>query len=428
MITQTDIDMLSPSQVEVRDKFEVFLMDDDAGEFIISGKAGTGKTFLIKYLADLADSTALVMKMISGKRQFSMHMTATTHKAAYVLEQKLGAEFPTSTIHSLLGLIVSNDFSTGRVNLRRGKDAGIVRNAVIFIDEASMVNKQLLDAIRDYTMNCKLVFIGDAYQLNPVKENISPVFGDLSKVHQLKEIHRQAQGNPIIELGDKFRGTIDGEGWPEIVADGRNIIKLSGEAFRGLISEKFRLDYNPDQSKIIAWSNKQVLAYNTHVRGLFTHEEAFQENEYVITNKPLIDGRGMSIAATDSRHKIICIEPAMHDDIEGYMVTLENDFEGFLPKDPTITMALMKHYAKNKNWESYFYFKDKILDLRSTYSLTTHKSQGSTYEEVFIDLSDIGRNTNWKETARLLYVAVTRASHRVYLYGELPKRYSPQGA
>jgi ATP-dependent exoDNAse (exonuclease V) alpha subunit len=45
-------------------------------------------------------------------------------------------------------------------------------------------------------------------------------------------------------------------------------------------------------------------------------------------------------------------------------------------------------------WREFFTFKDEAFaDLRPIHATTVHRSQGSTYEKVFVDLSDIGRNT-----------------------------------
>ena len=425
MITAAEEAMLSPSQLRVRDAFDKFLFDPDEHEFIVSGKSGSGKSFLIRYLADIAEGTGKLMHTLTGERASKIHLTATTHKAAYVLSEKMQGEYQTRTIHNLLGLVVKNDYSTGKSRAVRSERSQIVKDRIVFVDEASMINRDLLDSIRDNTMNCKLVFIGDAYQLNPVREGMSPVFTeDPSKVHHLTEIHRQAKGNTIVDLGEKFRGTIDGEGWPEIAEDGKNIFKLTGEEFENLVRNKFSVATDPDSVKVIAWSNNQVQAYNRYIRGMFTPSEAFIVGEIVITNKP-IHYNGSVEAPTDSRHIITDIEESYQHDMDGYKVELDNWIVGFLPKDPNLVAARMKHHAKLKEWHEYFFYKDMVLDLRSAYSLTAHKSQGSTYEDVFIDLSDIGRNTNWRETARLLYVAITRASHRVYFYGDLPRRYLP---
>lgn len=72
------------------------------------------------------------------------------------------------------------------------------------------------------------------------------------------------------------------------------------------------------------------------------------------------------------------------------------------------------------NW--HFELKNEFSDLRAPHASTVHKSQGSTYQYCFVDLSDIGRNTRWEEIARLVYVALTRASHTVLVTGALPER------
>ena len=49
------------------------------------------------------------------------------------------------------------------------------------------------------------------------------------------------------------------------------------------------------------------------------------------------------------------------------------------------------------------------------YSTTVHKSQGSTYGKVFIDLDDIFKNFKVEDTKRCIYTALTRASLEVNL-------------
>ncbi len=53
---------------------------------------------------------------------------------------------------------------------------------------------------------------------------------------------------------------------------------------------------------------------------------------------------------------------------------------------------------------------DKFAQLNYGYSITVHKSQGSTFKNVFIDISDILENNNIEETSRCLYTAITRSS------------------
>src|SRR6185437_1979977 len=50
---------------------------------------------------------------------------------------------------------------------------------------------------------------------------------------------------------------------------------------------------------------------------------------------------------------------------------------------------LTRYYSRRKQWSTYFYLKDNIADLRPRDAATVHKSQGSTYDAVFIDLGNI---------------------------------------
>ena len=80
---------------------------------------------------------------------------------------------------------------------------------------------------------------------------------------------------------------------------------------------------------------------------------------------------------------------------------------------------MQKLFAKDKNWQAYFHIKDYWADMRPIHALTCHKAQGSTYKEVFVDLNDIGLNKNWQEVARLAYVAITRASDKLHVFGSI---------
>ena len=59
------------------------------------------------------------------------------------------------------------------------------------------------------------------------------------------------------------------------------------------------------------------------------------------------------------------------------------------------------------------------IDLRAQHACTIDKSQGSTYAQVFIDLDDIAKCNISSQVARMCYVAVSRARHKVYLTGDL---------
>ena len=101
-----------------------------------------------------------------------------------------------------------------------------------------------------------------------------------------------------------------------------------------------------------------------------------------------------------------------------------NRFEAIIKvaSDPLHATKLQKHYFKQKDWTKAYSIEENIADLRPSTSCTVHKSQGSTYDTVFIDLANIGTCTHNNELARMLYVAVTRARSRIVMHGGLPDR------
>ena len=68
-----------------------------------------------------------------------------------------------------------------------------------------------------------------------------------------------------------------------------------------------------------------------------------------------------------------------------------------------------------KIWKDFWSFHEAFHYIAPAYALTSHKSQGSTYKEVLIDVQDILSNRDRETALRCLYVAVTRASNHVWL-------------
>ena len=414
--------MLSPSQKRAEKAFFQFLDNNNENTLIIAGFAGSGKSYLIKHLYNAALSYFTMKKSVEPNfTALPIYFTATTNKAAGVLQNFVN--MPAQTIHSLLGLKVKNNFDTGKTTLEPTERTR-PHKALIFIDEASMIDKKLYAVIREYTQDSKVVFIGDNYQLPPVFENGSIVFKNKNTVF-LEEIQRQVAHNPIILLSQKYRNIIDTGPpftWPEIVPDNKHIFTVDGHDFEQIVRNCYSQKHNPDDYKILAYTNKKVIAYNKFVRQLYTNSNDFQAGEYVMTNKPILRGNTI-IYPTDSVIQITKVEPTIVDNLPGFFISFKGIKNQFYPKNWAEANALMKHYKKHYQWRDFFRIKEHYLDIRSLHALTCHKAQGSTYREVFIDLNDIGTNNKYYEAARLVYVAITRASDKVYLYGRLPDKW-----
>jgi hypothetical protein len=300
---------LSPSQLKVVEEFPGFLSNDDT-EMTISGFAGSGKSFLVKYLADTCKKQEKVLRMIDRNQPVrKIHFTATTNKAAAVLQEMLGSKRYVQTIHKLLGLVVYNDRRTGKQKLVLKERTTNLSRSIVFIDEASMINYELLTIIRKLQkrfLDCKIVFIGDAYQLPPVLENVCPVFDpNATNVFFLKEIQRQLANNPIIQLSAKYRDVLDDHklGWPTIPHDGKHIFYYPEQKpFCDQISSVYTQFHDPNDYKILAWSNDRVRSYNRWIRQLQGMTKPFQVGEVMVSNKPLCIG-GALVDSTDSLMK-----------------------------------------------------------------------------------------------------------------------------
>jgi exodeoxyribonuclease-5 len=415
---------LSTDQEAAADKFMEFLFDDHEHEMAIVGHSGTGKTTLTKELLKLARNTSKLNQLITNNdNELKVVCAATTNKAAKVLCDKLGED--TSTIHNLLGLKVINNFKTGKTNLKKSANYTILENTLVIIDEASMIDRQLLDIIRESTMDCKVLYIGDSYQLAPVFETTCPVFKEVQNQAVLTTIKRQKKGSPIITEGEKFREAVLTNQFQDIEPDGCAIRHVSGTDFKRLMEEEYtRPNRVATDALVMAWTNSRVLQYNSFIRALTTSEEAYTVGELVVTNKPILSSKSAVVYSTDSTARVTRIYESRQHDVDGYSIDLDGVVTVFVAKDPNIPKALLKHAAKEKDWSEYFAIKDFYADLRPVHASTIHKAQGSTHKTVFIDLSDVGRNNKPNEVARLLYVAITRASHKVVLYGSLPGKYT----
>lgn len=414
---------LNDDQINASTAFTKFLMDDTEKYFVISGDAGSGKSTLIKHLLDtLADKYKMVnMLKQRSQKQLDIALTATTNKAVAVLREMENAE--PKTIHSFLKLTLKPNFATGETDLIKSKECQEIHNHLILIDEASFIDQRLFDFIDNLTPNCKVVLVGDQYQLAPVRQKTTIMEALQCPKVELKQIIRNA--GVIKSTGQQFKQTVKTGQFQSLVhaADGKQLRRVDGPTFQTMIETAFTdPQYNPGTAKILAWTNERVIAYNDHIRHLKGYAQTFEPGEVAVTNNP-IQMRGLYLPI-ESMVYITDVEPTVKiHNIAGNYVTINGSHKAFLPAKHTEVKALLKKFTKAKAWGDYFQIKDSWLDLRPNYASTVHKSQGSTYETAFIDLSDIGKCHIPSDVARMVYVAITRASKQVVLYGDLPIKY-----
>jgi len=408
--------ILSEDQENARLAFVNFLVSPDEQVMVLEGYAGTGKSTLVKTLLDNMPKYLKMAKLVNPSMyEYETALTATTNKAAEALAQITGMEV--KTIHSFLGLRVDRDYQTGQTRLIP-RDKEPVYGFILVIDEASQIDSPLLSTIFAKTTNCKILFIGDPAQLTPVKYTTTPVFNAGFKTAKLTKIMRQAEGNPIIELATQFRETVTSRVWSPFKPDGAHVVHMNRSDFEdAIIAEFTRPAWRHKDSKVLAWTNACVINYNHAINKQISGDPHFNEGDYAVCNKFVQCGKNG--IKTDQMVYITCIEADIeHKGVIGNWVTLDHSNRCFFPKSLAAKNERIKQAKANGEYGLFQEIENCWIDLRAAFAQTVNKSQGSTYDRVFIDIDDIGRCNLGDLIARMMYVAVSRARFNVYLTGD----------
>lgn len=378
--------------------------------FVLKGFAGTGKTFTINQL----------MKNISGNIIF----TAPTNKAVRVLRE-FGAR-PAKTIHQLMGLTVRNE--QGRQILKQKDPPEISSFRLVIVDEASMISSELFNLIKPFLAETHFLFVGDPAQLPPIGEFTSPAL-KLPNAFTLKTGMRQHESGGLSALCTEVRKRVRVR-VPLQVSDSIEIQTLPHREWVQATISAFALkgafDQDPDSIRAIAYTNKIVQKMNKAVQQ-FRYPAltmAFAVGEHITCANPVFGravGRGpkIIILPTETEGTVKqCETGEAFEGIPTQEVTLTSHAAPIRIIDPAHTALAaqeMQKAAQQKNWPRFFKLKESFADLRCTYAMTAHKSQGSTFGTTYIHCSDILSNFNKKEGAQCLYVAISRAQNKVVL-------------
>lgn len=412
---------LSKDQNEALTAFEYFIIDPTQHEFIMSGPAGTGKTFMIKQFLEAITRSNKIQLAINDKfKKPRIHCTSTTNVAAAVLREYTSMS---TTIHSLLQLVVKNNYSTGKTYLaKRNPKLRFGKRDIIIIDEAPKIDKQLFNLIREMCAEAKVIYVGDSYQLPPINESISSILSAGIQEVKLTTPQRFALHSPIYHLAYQLRDTIDTGIFPTLENIDTAIQISDLDHFKNKIDNTFHKHMPKNSSKIVAWTNDRVNDYNTYIKKKYSTTPHPEIGETLINNN-LIIYTDFSISA-DTPVLVHNVTESTSFDIDTWHIELGAGHFIHVAKNPKHVRDLTAHFAKHKNWNKFFEIKEHFADLRPRYASTIHKAQGSTYENIYIDLDDIGKVRDKILLARLLYVAVTRAQKNVIIRGQIPTHYT----
>jgi exodeoxyribonuclease-5 len=427
----------------------------------ITGKAGSGKTLLLAELYKAMEAAGV--EIVSGdyesrkkRDKRTLAILAPTNKAASVLRFR---GVPATTIHRILytpvydpeyeriaewlagngerpeidgvtelaldrayGFYQNNksipgalaaaglrgsDFITGWKRREEPLDIG-------FVDESSMLDDKQFNDLKEIFPN--LLLFGDPAQLAPVNQSGTMVFEKLPAPHvlHLNRIHRQAEGNPILDLAHALAD-------PNV--DFYRFEKMIKEAAtrdeRVVWGQRVEVDLMA-RSPVLVWRNATRIRLINAFRSVHGAPE-----DALLAGEPLIcDGLELPL-----KHRKKRLDLEARGLIKGAQVVYlgEGRKPGFSrlhvmgAEDPQVSAASIVKIEKPDEEEPFIPFAARMgATFLHGAAVTIHKAQGSQWDTVQVFAPDLelaarmGRSEAgqplWK---RLAYVAITRAQDRL---------------
>jgi len=406
-------------------------LDNSDRFFTLKGYAGTGKSFSITLLAKVT--------LPDGTLRFKpdqICFTAPTNKAVKVLRNYLdGAGLqgsPSKTIYSLLGLSLQANGEVKELS-RPEEPVDLSGFKVIVVDEASMVNRFLMDAIKDAYDQWRVpfIFMGDPAQLPPVGETTSPVW-KVARGAELTTVMRY--GNSMLDLATSIRKIVDAP-FPSIKIETNAPVYRWGRAeWLNRIEENLDL-FKAGDAKIIAWRNVTVDAHNNYIRFLIFGRIEAKSNQWlpgdkIVAKAPLkdLDDNTFMQNAEEATIEAVAIGShpfykefeifnllVMHETGQKFTIRTLTPSGQFHLNNRLNELSQEAKNGKRYKWKEFWLLKDAFHDVRHAYAWTSHMSQGSSILKGFIDLEDIMLNRNRGEAFRSLYVACTRQREELHV-------------
>lgn len=458
LLTQKFSHIPTKGQERLFEMLESFLLEkgksSDKPIFVLKGYAGTGKTSALSALVNTLHFIRKKAVLLAPTGRAAKVMSAFAKRKAF-------------TIHKLI-FKQTEDPKTGRLYFVKQKNYH--KNTVFIVDEASMIDnnqdsftgrgllEELIQFIfEDNTAKNLLILVGDAAQLPPVHQQISPALDSLflethfnSDVvtHLLTEVVRQKEASGILENATALRLSI---------AKRRFLVQFKTKRYADIYSmnhqkleDGLRYAYDKfgiENTCLITRSNKNAVNYNQYIRNqLLYYENEVDAGDYLMIVRNnyfwlspdsqagfLANGEFVEVRRVRNQEEIKGFQFA---DITFQLVDYpyEPPFEAKVLLNPlhsssaslplqelkSLYETIQQEYAhiENEKELNNLLKNDPYLNalqVKYAYALTCHKAQGGQWDAVFIDIGFLSEEMKNVEYLRWLYTAVTRSAKELYL-------------
>lgn len=366
-------------------------LKSDQQIFRLFGYAGTGKTSLAQYAA----FGATLFCAFTGKAAYVLRQKGceafTIHQLIYMpknkcerrlreLEHELKNTDDPVKIEELERQIAFEHKKLNSPNFVLNPDSPVKTADLIVVDECSMVNEQMAEDLMSF--GTKILVLGDPAQLPPVFG--SGFFIRAEPDYMLTEIHRQAKGNPIIDLATRVRQ----REW--IKPDGDMVVPW------GSVTPDEVLEYD----QILVGRNATRKAANRKIRALLDRTSDVPE-------------AGDRLVCLRNDHEVGLLNGAIWETESCFDGDEFLDLIVFDPDTDSNYLAVeahRHHFMSDAPVQIPFWVRKEAQEFDYGYALTCHKSQGSQWDKVMIfdESGAFGRDGH-----KWLYTAITRAAKEV---------------
>ena len=423
--------------------------------FVLKGYAGTGKTTVISTIVNNLAEINKKYVLLAPTGRAAKVIANYSHKPAFTIHKKI--YFPKKVAGGVSFTMQQNKH----------------KNTLFIVDEASMIsdsstdsnafdNGSLLDDLISFIYsgtNCKMILLGDTAQLPPVNLDISPALNiDTLGMHYQKEIKhiefdevmRQEEKSGILFNATELRDVLKEELYESFkfnLKGFKDIIRLTdGYDIQDAINSAYS-NYSIEDTAFIVRSNKRANQYNEQIRTrILDKESELSTGDFLMVVKNnyfwLKDSDEAGFIANGDIIEVLEIFSIL--ELYGYkfakvkirMVDYPNQIpletvlllDTITSESPSLTyeesnrlyQEVLLDYEGETKYKKFQKVKENeffnALQVKFSYAITCHKSQGGQWNTVFIEQPYLPNGID-RDYIRWLYTAITRAKDKLYLIG-----------